>query len=648
MTLELFFITGINSTDTMYFENEEKQKQYFENHNSRILLNDFSFYPPHYKNTITLTNNDVDFKSKINYLRLTYNDKYYYYFIRNIIYVSEDVVKLEIEMDVVQTYMFNIKFNYAHIDRRLINRRTGLNIINRNYIRENFSTNDFILKNYESIEDLCFIDVVSSNTIFNLSKEVNDSISNFEKSNTFANFNTYNKNGFSDGLVHYYIPYSKNKKIKLSGGGQILIRQNKQFVLSQLYTYKETSFTGSEIMNLVYLFAENPSVVAINFIPFNFLDYSDIVITKTTNEYIINVPSSSKMIITNVITHIGTNDSDLRYNICLGFPTFAFSSSAVSTYPFQLERIPYTYDLNSIVKITQNTERLKPYKVDYLPQLLDSNYRKIEYGERISYNTFPLEEIDVLPNFTIDCFYLLESGKRGYKAIAHTRYPQTSEDPYFTTFVVSSKENFTLKNDAWKSYIAQNKATLTTGLAYKYLQGALKGGSQILKGGAQFVQDYSLSDLSSAVGGITTTLNPYIEYKVNKENLEYTPDTITQGNNVADNYMLNSNTIMFRDSIVRDYERVAEIYTKIGFKVSEHYSNVNIIDELNTRYYYNYIKCGDLSISLDVINDDATLNKIIERFRDGLRFWNIEDCNTDQLEMGDLFKYDNVEKIFLN
>lgn len=645
MTLELFFITGINSTDTMYFENEEKQKQYFENHNSRILLNDFSFYPPHYKNTITLTNNDVDFKSKINYLRLTYNDKYYYYFIRNIIYVSEDVVKLEIEMDVIQTYMFNINFNYADIDRRLINRRTGVNIINRNYIRENFSTNDFILKNYETIEDLCFIDVVSSNTIFNLSKEVNASITNFEKFNTFANFNTYGKNGFSDGLVHYYIPYSKNKKIKLMGNGQRLNRVNNQFQLEFIHNYQATLLSGNDIMNLVYLFAENPSVVSINFIPFNFLDYSDIEIIPATNEYNIKVPSSSNLKITNVITRIGTNDSDLKYTICLGFSSISYNEVASS---FQLQRIPYTYDLNSIVKITQNTERVKPYKVDYLPQLLDSNYRKIEYGERISYNTFPLEEIAVLPNFTIDCFYLLESGKRGYKAIAHTRYPQTSEDPYFTTFVVSSKENFTLKNDAWKSYIAQNKATLTTGLAYKYLQGALKGGSQILKGGAQFVQDYSLSGLSSAVGGITTALNPYIEYKVNKENLEYTPDTITQGNNVADNYMLNSNTIMFRDSIVRDYERVAEIYTKIGFKVSEHYSNVNIIDELNTRYYYNYIKCGDLSISLDVINDDATLNKIIERFRDGLRFWNIEDCNTDQLEMGDLFKYDNVEKIFLN
>lgn len=631
MTLELFFITGINSTDTMYFENEEKQKQYFENHNSRILLNDFSFYPPHYKNTITLTNNDVDFKSKINYLRLTYNDKYYYYFIRNIIYVSEDVVKLEIEMDVIQTYMFNLNFNYADIDRRLINRRTGVNIINRNYIRENFSTNDFILKNYESIEDLCFIDVVSSNTIFNLSKEVNDSITNFEKFNTFANFNTYGKNGFSDGLVHYYIPYSKNKKIKLMGNGQRLNRVNKQFQLEFIHNYQATLLSGNDIMNLVYLFAENPSVVSINFIPFNFLDYSDIDITKTTNEYIINVPSSSSLKITNVITRIGTNDSDLKYTICLGFTSISYNEVASS---FQLQRIPYTYDLNSIVKITQNTETSKPYKVDYLPQLLDSNYRKIEYGERISYNTFPLEEIDNLPNFTIDCFYLLESGKRGYKAIADTRYPQTSEDPYFTTFVVSSKENFTLKNDAWKSYIAQNKATLTTGLAYKYLQGALKGGAQITQG--------------KSLNGITTALNPYIEYKVNKENLEYTPDTITQGNNVADNYMLNSNTIMFRDSIVRDYERVAEIYTKIGFKVSEHYSNVNIINELNTRYYYNYIKCGDLSISLDVINDDATLNKIIERFRDGLRFWNIEDCNTDQLEMGDLFKYDNVEKIFLN
>lgn len=639
MNLELYFIDGINSTDTLYFNKKDEQDNYFLNHPSRIELVNFSFYPPHFENIISLSSDDIDFNSKINYLRLAYNDKYYYYFITDIQYRSEDVIDIYITMDVIQTYLFNIHFNYADVERRYIDRWNS-SFINRNYIRENFSNNDFILKNYKAVDDLCFIDVVSTKTIFNVSGVNNDTINTFEKINTFSNFNLYGKKVFSDGMVHYYIPFSKTKDIFIQGNGQFMhYASDGRLTLDYIWNYERVKLSPTDIMNLVYLFAEHPSVVSINFIPFNFLDNSTINFTSTDTYYNINIPTNSNISITNVITNPGDNALSLRYTLCLGFKTLVGGVSS----PYELWLQSFEYKLNENVKILQNTSRQANYNVSYLPQLLDSNYRKIEYGERISRNVFPLEEINSLDRFFIRCNYLLSSGERAYKLICDTRYnDRYGEDPYLSTFVVSSKENFTLKNDAWKTYLAQNKATLTTGLAYKYLQGAFYGGSQILKGASQG------SVISGLSRGIITALNPYIEYKVNKENLEYKPDTITQGNNVSDSYMINSNDIVFRDFIVRDYEKIGEIYTKIGFKVSEHYSNENIIETLNTRLYFNYIKCGDLSISLNIMNDSKTIENISERFRNGLRFWNIKECEIDNLAVGDLFKYDNVEKILLN
>ena len=52
-----------------------------------------------------------------------------------------------------------------------------------------------------------------------------------------------------------------------------------------------------------------------------------------------------------------------------------------------------------------------------------------------------------------------------------------------------------------------------------------------------------------------------------------------------------------------------------------------------------------LNISLNnVLNDNDTLQLIIDRFNDGLRFWNIQNCNNDNIDIGQLFVYDNVEK----
>ena len=213
MIVELFYISGLNNIDTLYFDNIDEQNNYFDNATSKVSLNDFSFYPPHYTNKILLSTADIDFNSNVNYLRLQYNNKWYYYFIENIDYISEETVSIDVVMDVIQTYLFNIKFNYADIERRLIDRWLikDSNIeINRNYIRENLSNSSFYYGYYKRFNydfaqyDFILVDMVASDDVLNIKTAP------FTKGLNPTMFKSFdNKVGkyktFTDGYYHYYL-----------------------------------------------------------------------------------------------------------------------------------------------------------------------------------------------------------------------------------------------------------------------------------------------------------------------------------------------------------------------------------------------------------------------------------------------------------
>ena len=148
MVIKLYYIEGISRIDTPYYANQGQQatlaaqEAFFERHVVKEI--DSAFYPPHYTNQVKLTTDDVDFNTNINYLSLEFNDKTYYYFIDDVEYLSENMIKLYITMDVIQTYMFDIRIASGVIERKFINRWTSNNKINRNYLREAVSDEEFI------------------------------------------------------------------------------------------------------------------------------------------------------------------------------------------------------------------------------------------------------------------------------------------------------------------------------------------------------------------------------------------------------------------------------------------------------------------------------------------------------------------------
>ena len=139
-----YWVKGISRIDTPIFATLVDQEHFFSECEPYTIPNN-SFYPPHFKNRILLNTSDITFKSQRNYLSLEYDSKTYYYFIDSIEYVSEDVIALNITMDVIQTFMFSINIISAEKERESIKRWVN-HKINRDYIRENVSAGDFMLK----------------------------------------------------------------------------------------------------------------------------------------------------------------------------------------------------------------------------------------------------------------------------------------------------------------------------------------------------------------------------------------------------------------------------------------------------------------------------------------------------------------------
>ena len=134
--LKLYYVEGISRTDTPLFDNIENQRQYYSDR--LVVTIPDSFYPPHYRNEISLVLGDYftpSSASQMNYLSLEYLGRVYYYFIDSIEYKNEDIATLNVTMDVIQTYMFDINYHNARVKRETIKRWNG-DYINRNYINE--------------------------------------------------------------------------------------------------------------------------------------------------------------------------------------------------------------------------------------------------------------------------------------------------------------------------------------------------------------------------------------------------------------------------------------------------------------------------------------------------------------------------------
>lgn len=613
--ITLYYVEGLTQLDEPMFESLSSQEKYFDNY--VVQRTDAGFYPPHYQNRITLSTEDITFASNCNYLSLDYGSKTYYYFIDSIEYVSEDVIQLNVIMDVIQTYMFNMNIRDMHITRRSIKRWNDDGTINRQYVRENLSRADMARIQYKKQhDDICWYLVW-----FRDPKDikVRDGIDIVDWNPGSECHVKSSWTNYSIGLKAFFIPVYK---------GVLNIEQ--VYIKDSGGVFRQCQFP--------WRLLEDPYVVKMYYI-----DY-DIFKGQYSTEYLGN------------ILHITMTDSawvkDLYYQ---------FTDSTAR--PISAGYAPNTVDLSqsstkvSWINFIKNTSKTNTVSIAYVPALLDENYYQYEYGEQLSTTTYPLHELQK-PTLYENMLFDITSCSRMYY-LSQDEETGKVNDPYGTLIVNNTQELVDLYSDKWLQYYSSNSATWTEGytlnknkLLFKY---TLSQVNTVMDGASDYAKG---RPMYKSVMGFASNLANHVwnmyeldkQREITKGNLTNAPDMEKQGNAVNPDLVSGALDIVRKLYRVRDIERVSYEFERYGYTVNDTVQNAintSIFGLNNNRYYFNVLQGTINSLTFNgVITDDNTKGAVMARFASGLRMWNTDNGVLRASAIGD-FTYDNVETSFI-
>lgn len=600
---------NINRLDTPYFSSIDEQNIYFT---QRIVHSYEGYFPPYYTNTVRLSLSEFNIfnSAVVDYLRLQWNNKWYYYFIDNKMYLNEDIVELSITMDVIQTFMFNYTITGGTVTRQSIKRWNG-DVINRQYIRENLSQGAFHIVNYEEFDKPVTTNALTSG----------DEISWYilittEPLTTFATFTRVDD--VISSLYYYLVP-SSNGILTYSGKQLVNVQNTSQTkLLSQPSVYKMFAITNNSVVDYFNLVFENG-------------------ILKSFRGQTLNVSAYS--------------------------PNNAYSIIFINEYtPYEIDEeknFTAVYDIMPLL-FKKNTTPKTSFQNYYCPVMLDTNYVHIEFGEKMQYTTFPLElggfklinnQISMYGVFKYD----MQTNTRSYYITDNKLNNKEYLDYYNTTIQNSSLEEFEIVNDYWLQYQAQHKGDLTTGIALARFNNGYSALSSAITGLATVGSGVATGNVGKQITGATQGImslpnfavgvyNINQNLQITKENMESTPNTVKQGNNMQSDKHTNSYVTMTRAFFVQDFDAVAKKYELFGYRTNETiYTTVSVSDYFY-RQYWNIVAIDNAIIKASSSLISETEKALIkERLSSGIRFINVSDMTlSDTLDYN--FKYDNIEK----
>lgn len=480
--ITLCYIEGINEVDTPWFDTIGEQTAFFDK--AIVWHDDESYYPPYFMNTIRLSSDDIPFnssKGKVNYCFLDYEDKRYYYFIDSIDYVTDDLVEIKIEMDTIQTYLFDMLISKPTISRMAI-QRWGVkgDVINRDYIRENLSIGNMVQKSKEPIkadDSMGWIIITASDEIPELTySDRNPDGAVIEASHSglvqyvsglSSDRTTYRTNG----LYTYVIPYSK--KIDRS-----------QFIYVQLdlkdpFKMANPQFTIEQLSLM-------PNVMSMKYVPDRMFanvqvsTYDNMPLIKITSyEYEVSFKDASAVSHTEKVTWnyfipFTISGSGIPNGFVIDYPSIkpsfinvAFGVNFGTNYP-ALRIISDYKSLDAMTfngdKIVQNRAKGVPYSSKFVPAMIDESYMRITLGDTGTTCVAPLyyalftyvyPEMFATIDGAIAYFITFASDSVG-------TFGGAVDDPHGTATINENAMEYALRTDPWKQYQVSHKGSIIT------------------------------------------------------------------------------------------------------------------------------------------------------------------------------------------
>lgn len=614
MLIEFYYIDGISEIDTPSFLGQSSQdiRLFFANYKVTEINTDF-FYPPHYKNSIKFSTEDLQLQSKVNYLSLYYNNKYYYYFIDGITYISEDVFSLNIHMDTLLTHCYDTQFQYAFVERMHINRwyqENNVWYINRDYIRENFSKGEFDIIHYVEVNNGTWYD--------NCNSELPGIVVIVQTE--FSYQNTKSPSKYIVGDTHYFTSrcaYSTSMIPYYYGDFDYTLKSS------------DNTFTGTaSIRDGMLRLGELSTTVNMFYIPMNLLGNA----LSYNNETHTVVFDTDKFDVNNTS---GNKDFELMYS---GTP----NASDPVLHVDVLYKIVIGEGTN--INFERNTSIYNTSSSIYEPCLLDENYYYITFGEKDCYTTYPLHLL-TLCNLRVTYTADFTTGSRVYNMygknnISRDGYQMISanEDVVNATVIASQPITFDLVTNQYQQWAVQNRAT---GF-FHVVNGIVEVGGGMLK-------SYFTESPIGTMSGVKNTLQDGLSYAETQVNKTLAPNDARSNGTFNTEFVGNMCRQRYIVRRINDYKYCTQMYKMFGNKVNRLFDTAyDFMRAIHNRYYFNYVKLKDCDISLSYIESQFIVEDIKRRYMQGVRLWEInhETHRFNANNIGD-YRFDNVELDFI-
>ncbi|KKP77834.1 MAG: Tail protein [Candidatus Moranbacteria bacterium GW2011_GWF2_35_39] len=603
---EVYLINNVNFpsdyTDVVDFETIEQQRSYF---NSRKVMgyDSEATYLRDRAEMFRLKIPKIDVE-KYSYFMftntsLTGNSKTYYAFITNVIYVQPDITQVEFKVDVWQTYMFDYEIKDTFIDRQHEDRWYYDGTLKPifNLQQENIEVGkELVVKSREKIiED--DVEIYWLAMITTTGKKDPDA-SDLDYKMNIRNLRT--------SLYVYLIPYIpeisslESVSIKRPDGGG---------------TLTEPLFSGRDIYGTLYKFDEDPTVMSIRFLPHKPFKYTVETTYSGTNLTSVTIVIDSTVynqgIRLNSVNNNAGGVSNVRI-INVENYTESIRQEVLKTITFTY---PYTLNKNN------------PVNIDLEPKLKTRPYRSY------SVTNYQMDSLifgeENIGSESVDLKYIQSFDINAKQKIYLDGY--LNDDGKLYCAIDTKMQELPLITDAWKNYIASNRATATTGLAIN--KGLAVAGAGIAMAGFATGLPLSYLGIGTGISGAMGVKNELLK----QSDLKQTPDAIKDsGNNMIFDIQDNNLKMEIVMREVKDeYRNILFNYLmRFGYK-----SNKFGIPNLRSRYYYNYIKVITIQMNSNLPNHLKEQIKSI--YQNGTTIWHYRTDNTNPT----LFDYtkENVE-----
>ena len=132
----------IQHNNTPYFESESAQQQWFTG--KTIHSHENCNY--HRKNSNLRVNHHIDDIDTCNYVMVNNDDKWYYYFVIDKLYINQHTTELVLKLDVIQTYLFDFSLTECLVERMHYNRYNSDGSVNKTYFKneDTLDTGEYI------------------------------------------------------------------------------------------------------------------------------------------------------------------------------------------------------------------------------------------------------------------------------------------------------------------------------------------------------------------------------------------------------------------------------------------------------------------------------------------------------------------------